>query len=398
MYRMCIISAVERLFPANRRLKGGGAKNGIDAHDRVTVKIRHTVIFTVTGGKGRIMSRNLVETQFSRRTLVKGAAAGAIVTTALPMMSSNVGAKANLKIAFSVPGLNFPFFVAMMALAESHAQQIGGIDFIKLDGQQNGTPSSTKQGGDLEAMIAQKIDGLVVSPNAADALAPYIQEVLDAGIPVVTVDRNVSPDIKTLAHVGADNVEGGRVQGRYLVQILPDGGDIFELEGAPGATPAIDRHKGLHEILDAQDKIKVIFDQTGQFQRALGLSVTEAALEANSSPKAIVCANDDMAFGAIEAASNKNLNIPIIGFDALPEALQAIQAGKEAATIEQLPGEQSSKALDILIAHLRDGKSPEQHDNYLKPILITKDNLGDSESAAAAGITPTGSPEATPAS
>jgi inositol transport system substrate-binding protein len=342
------------------------------------------------------MSNRITDHQISRRTVIQGAAGVAALSLGVGSLRQ-VGAQESLKIAFSVPGLNFPFFVHMMDLAEQHAKEIGGIDFIKLDGQQNGSPSSTKQSNDLEAMIAQKINGLVISPNDANALAPSIQAVIDAGITVVTVDRDVT-DVKTLAHVGADNVKGGEAQGAYLVKILADGGDIFELEGQPGSTPAIDRHKGLHNILDAQDKIKVIFDQTAEFDRAKGLSVTESALEANSSPKAIVCANDDMAFGAIEAASGKNLTIPIIGFDALPEALQNIAAGTQAATVEQFPGKQAATAIDILVAFLRDKKSPDQHDTFLTPIIIDQSNLAEAERAVEAGVAAAGTPAATPAS
>jgi inositol transport system substrate-binding protein len=178
--------------------------------------------------------KSLVETHVSRRTLLKGAAVAG-VATALPVSARQAGAQDTLKIAFSVPGLNFPFFVHMMDLAEAHAKSIGGIEFIRLDGQQDGQPSSTKQSADLEAMIAQGVNGVVISPNDANALAPSIQAVIDAQIPVVTVDRNVT-GATTLAHVGADNVEGGRIQGRYLLELLPDGGDVIELQGQPGAS------------------------------------------------------------------------------------------------------------------------------------------------------------------
>src|SRR5262245_32199693 len=225
----------------------------------------------------------------TRRTVLKGAAAAGVALPFAGRLAGSVGAQAPLKIAFSVPGLNFPFFVHMMDLAKAHAESIGGIEFIPLDGQQNGQPSSTKQSADLEAMIAEKVNGVVISPNDVNALQPAIQAVIDAGIPVVTVDRNVI-GATTLAHVGADNVEGGREQGRYLIEILPDGGDIFELEGAPGASPAIDRDKGLKEIINAQDKIKIVVDQTGQFTREGGLSVTESALAGNPNPKANVAA------------------------------------------------------------------------------------------------------------
>jgi ABC-type sugar transport system substrate-binding protein len=330
----------------------------------------------------------MLEKPMNRRTLIKGAAAAGVMAGAAGMALPAVrpaGAQDNLKIAFSVPGLNFPFFVHMMNLAEQHCKDLGGIEFIPLDGQQNGAPSSTKQTADLEAATAQGIDGLVISPNDVAALAPAIQAVIDAKIPVVTVDRNVT-DVATLAHVGADNVEGGRAQGRYLLEILPDGGDIYELQGQPGATPAIDRHSGLDEILSAQDAVKVVVSQTAEFARDKAVTVFESALAGNPEPKAVVCANDDMAFGVSEVAQAQGLSIPIIGFDALPEALIAINDGTMAATVEQFPGGQSTQAIDILVAFLKDGTEPEEHDTYLTPILINKDNLDAAERAAEAGV------------
>jgi ABC-type sugar transport system substrate-binding protein len=216
---------------------------------------------------------------------------------------------------------------------------------------------------------------------------------------VVTVDRNVEEGVPTLAHVGADNVEGGRIQGRYLLEIFPDGAEIFELQGQPGASAAIDRHAGLEEVLAGQDAVQVIVSQPADFQRAAAVSVVESSLASNPEPAAIVCANDDMAFGAAEVAQANGLEIPIIGFDALPEALIAIQEGRMAATIEQFPGGQAQGAMDILVAFLRDGAEPAEHDTYLTPALITADNLGEAERAEEAGIAPAASPEmeATPA-
>jgi len=335
--------------------------------------------------------KELVEKQVSRRTLLKGAAiAGAAV--ALPVSVRNVAAQDTLKIAFSVPGLNFPFFVHMMDLAEAHAKEIGGIEFIRLDGQENGAPSSTKQSADLEAVVSQGVNGIVISPNDVNALAPAIQAAIDAGVQVVTVDRNVT-DATTLAHVGADNVEGGRAQGRYLLSILAEGA-VIELQGQPGASPAIDRHAGFDEIIKGQDKVTVAASETAEFARAKAVSVLESLLAANPDPKAVVCANDDMAFGAVEALADAGLTIPVIGFDALPEALIAINEGTMAATVEQFPGGQAAGALDIIVAKLRDGKDPETHDTFLVPIIISKENLAAAERAVEAGVVPAASPAA----
>lgn len=338
--------------------------------------------------------KNLAGSGLSRRRLVQGAVAAGTVAV-LPGGFRSVAAQDEpLRIAFSVPGLNFPFFVHMMNLAQAHCDELG-IEMIQLDGQENGAPSSTKQSADLEAVVAQGVDGIVISPNDAAALAPTIQRAIEAGVPVVTVDRNVT-EADTLAHVGADNVRGGELQGEYILGVLPDGGQIYELQGQPGATPAIDRHTGLENVLGAQDAVEVIVSQTANFARNEAVTVFESALAGNPMPDAVVCANDDMAFGVSEVAQANGLTMPIVGFDALPEALVAIQDGNLAATIEQFPGMQATTAIDIMAAYLQDGTEPDAHDTYLEPLLVTADNLAEAERAAEAGIAEAEG-EATPA-
>ncbi len=182
----------------------------------------------------------------------------------------------------------------------------------------------------------------------SQALAPAIQAVIDAGIPVVTVDRAVE-GVETLGHVGADNVRGGEKQGEYLMEILPEGGKIIELQGTVGASPAIDRSAGFNSVIADHPEYEIVFQQTADFLRDQGLTVTEQALQANPDVDAIVAANDDMALGAAEAAAGAGIDVPIIGFDALPEALQAIQDGTLAATVEQWPGRQTAGAMEVLV-------------------------------------------------
>jgi ABC-type sugar transport system substrate-binding protein len=252
------------------------------------------------------MTKDVIDARISRRRLVQVAgAAGVVVAAGLPAAARVAGAQETLRIAFAVPGLNFPFFVHMMNLAQQHAEEIGGIEFLPLDGQEQGRPSSTKQSADVEAAVAQGIQGLVISPNDSAALAPAIQAAIDAGVTVVTVDRNVAGDVPTLAHVGADNVRGGELQGEYVLEILPEGGPIYELQGQPGATPAIDRHAGLEAALAGQDAVTVVVSQTAEFARDRAVQVFESALAGNPEPAAVVCANDDMAFGVSQVAQQQ---------------------------------------------------------------------------------------------
>ena len=280
-----------------------------------------------------------------------------------------------LKIAFSVPDMAFPFFVFMETQVRAQADELGGIEILTLDGQNN----LSKQTADVEAAIAQGVDGLLISPITSDGMAPAVQQAIDAGIPVITIDRSVTGVTGLLAHVGADNVKGGEQQGQAIVDMFPDGATIFELQGTPGASPAIDRSKGLHNIVDPVTAIAVACQQTANFRRPDGLTVTENCLGATPNPDAIVAANDDMALGAIEAVKAANLTTPIIGYDALPEALKAVQEGTLYGTVEQFPGEQSKTALRTLVSSLRDGTAPESDVIYITPKLITQDNINEAE-------------------
>jgi ABC-type sugar transport system substrate-binding protein len=310
-----------------------------------------------------------------RRSVLLAGAVGLAMSALGPAQAAGK----HLTILATVPDMAFPFFVHMMAEVRAEATKLGDIELIESDGQR----SSTKQTADIEAAITKGVDGMFLDPNEVDALAPAVQEAVDANIAVVTVDRRVDKVPGILAHVGADNVKGGEAQGELIMKLFPDGANVMNLQGQSGASPAIDRNKGLHNVLDkAADKYKFVFEDTAGFDRAKGLSMTESALASmQSPPDVIVCANDDMALGALEALKARNLvgNVKLIGFDALPEALGQIRDGNMTATIEQSPGGQARGALDTLVAFLRDGTKPADQVTLLTPIAITKDNLDKAE-------------------
>jgi len=308
--------------------------------------------------------------KYTRRLVVASALALTVVT-------APVASAAEDQILASVPGLTFPFFVHMMNAFKAEAAK-QGMGVIESDGQ----VSSPKQTADVEAAITQGVKGIVISPNEVDAMAPALQQAIDAKIPVVTVDRRVPSVEGILAHVGADNVKGGEAQANLIVAMFPDGATIINLQGQPGASPAIDRNKGLHNILDGMaDKYKIVFEQQAGFDRAKGLAVTEAALSGMAdAPKVIVAANDDMALGAMEAVKSRGLSgIAIIGFDALPEALAQVRDGGLTATIEQFPGQQSALGVQTLVDFIKSGKQPAEKVLLLTPVAVTKDNLNVAE-------------------
>ncbi|OWJ67175.1 substrate-binding domain-containing protein [Inquilinus limosus] len=300
---------------------------------------------------------------------------GAVLAVAVALPAA---AQDKKTILTSVPSLGFPFFVHMMNELKAESQKLG-VASVESDGQN----SAPKQTADVEAALVQKVDGIVISPIDVNAMAPVLSEAVEAGVPVVTIDRRVTGVDGILAHVGADNVLGGEAQAKWLMETYPNGATIVNLQGQPGASPAIDRNKGLHNVLDQhKDKYKFVAEQTANFARDQGLSVTETILAGlQTPPDVIVSANDDMALGALEAVRGRNLQdkIRIIGFDALPEALGSIRDGGLAGTIEQFPGGQSRKAVEVLVDYLKTQKKPDPALILLTPIALTKANLDKAE-------------------
>ena len=186
---------------------------------------------------------------------------------------------------------------------------------------------------------------------------------MKAGIPVATVDRKANTD-QVLVHVGADNVEGGRAAARFIIEKLGGKGTVIELEGTPGASPAIDRKKGFDEVINASPGMRILVSQTADFNRARANDVMENLMQAYPEFDAVFGANDEMIIGAIEAMSSAGIDLATkvtAGFDATPDAFAYMKEGKLGATIDQFPGRQASQALTILVEYIRDKKEPAEN-------------------------------------
>ena len=271
----------------------------------------------------------------------------------------------------------FPWAAFTAKVAQEEGKKLN-VDVLLQDAQ----GSSATQSSNLRNAINQGVDGIVLAPTDVHALVPAVNDVISAHIPIVTIDRYVTGTTQPVPHFGADNVAGGVEQAKYVVDHFPDGAKIILLTGEPGSSPAIDRATGVHETLKAAgDKYRIVAEQTANFARAQGFTVTQNILTAlGTPPDAIIASNDDMALGAVGALAQSGIpkgKVMVVGFDALPDALAKIRDGDLAATVEQLPAEQVETSMKAVVDYVRD-KTPLES-KTLKPILITKDNLNQAE-------------------
>ena len=279
------------------------------------------------------------------------------------------------RIAVSFHNMAEPFFVVMRRELMAEAEALVA-DVNVMDGQAN----SAKQTADVETALVQGVDGIILAPTDVNALTPAVNAVLREGIPILTVDRRVEGADAAVPHIGADNVAGGRLLAQWVVEHFPDGANIVVLVGQPGSSSAIDRTRGIHERLAAAGAAyRIVAEQTANWSRDQGLTVAQSILTSlgAAAPDVIVAENDDMAFGALEALRTAQAAIPVLGFDATPEALRRIRAGEMAATVEQSPSRQIRTALQQIVARIR-GEG-DLSSVSVTPFLITRDNLNEAE-------------------
>ena len=202
---------------------------------------------------------------------------------------------------------------------------------------------ATKQVSDIEDLVAKNVSVIIVNPVDSDAVTGAVQAAVDAGVRVIAVDRVVN-NVEIDCQIASDNVAGAEMATQYIVDTLGEGVKVAELQGISGASAAIDRGAGFHNIADT--KLEVVASQTANFDRTEGMSVMENMLQANGDIRAVFAANDEMALGAVEAIAGAGKDILVVGFDATDDAIAAIKEGRMAATIAQQPALIGSTAVE----------------------------------------------------
>ncbi len=269
-------------------------------------------------------------------------------TVTVPVTVTTQAPPPRLVLALLVSNLGNPYFVALRdgavrAVEELRAKGVP-VELVVHDAKDD--PSL--QISQIEAVVGARVSAVLINPVHMEAVQPALRRAVELGIPVVTTDRDVVERALRVAFIGTDNVMGAEQAARELIRALEASGKpapwrVVILNGIPGTTAAEDRKKGFHNVLDPlvkQGKVVIVAEEVAHFRRDLGLSVTESIL-ARGRFDALIAANDEMALGAIQAIEGAGLrpgaDIIVVGYDAIPDAVEAVRAGKMFATIAQSP-------------------------------------------------------------
>ncbi|MDN6291623.1 MAG: substrate-binding domain-containing protein, partial [Tetragenococcus halophilus] len=237
----------------------------------------------------------------------------------------------DITIGLSVSTLNNPFFGQLeKGVVETAEEQ--GSTVQTVDAQDD----TATQINDIDDLIQQDVDILLINPVDSDSIVPAVESANDANIPVITLDRS-SSDGEVITLIASDNVEGGEMAAKYIVDSVGEDANVVQIEGVPGASATNERGEGFNNV--AEDQLNVLESQSGNFNRSEGLDVMENLLQSHSDIDAVFSQNDEMALGAIEALESAGLDddVMVIGFDGNDDAIQSVEDGDLDGTVAQQP-------------------------------------------------------------
>ncbi len=254
-----------------------------------------------------------------------------IIFMAMVLMPGLSFAAEKLVFGLSISTQVNPFYKAMADGVKDQAQKMGIEAYVlsaddKLD----------KQISDVEDLIQKKIDVLLINATQAGAQA-VIEKAAKANIKVITLQRQI-PSPAVSSHIGTDNVVIGSLGAEWIASRLGGKGNVVVLEGIPGAASSEDRKKGAAKVFPKYSGIKIVSQQTAEYDRAKALHVMENILQAQPNIDAVYCFNDEMAMGAMSAVkASKRTGIMITGMDANKDAVAAVKKGDLTMTMALPP-------------------------------------------------------------
>jgi ribose transport system substrate-binding protein len=209
----------------------------------------------------------------------------------------------------------------------------------------------------VERAIAERPDAAVFVPVHATAMREPARRLVAAGIPTVNYLNRLTVG-EFVTFVGSDDYELARQIAAYLFRHIGGKGDIVILEGVPAAVTSQERLRGYHDAVRESPGIRVVASRAADYQLETARRVTAELLAGLPRVDGMLCANDVMALGAIEALEAAGRRAPLVGVNALPEAIAAIKSGKLVATVSFDAMHISSIATEAAIRHLRGERVP----------------------------------------
>jgi ribose transport system substrate-binding protein len=238
------------------------------------------------------------------------------------------------RIAVVISTLNNPWFVVLANTARDEAVK-RGYEATIFDSQND----PAREAAHFENLVAAGYGAVLFNATDAEGSVANALRAQRAGVPVFTMDREINSTQAAVSQVLSDNYAGAVNVGQYFVAQLGEKGRYVELLGLVGDNNTWNRSKGFHSVVDRYPNLKMVAQQSADFDRSRALEIMESILQAQPNIDAVFCGNDAMALGAYQAllGSGRAGKVKVFGFDGSDDAIRSILDGKLAATAMQYP-------------------------------------------------------------
>lgn len=279
-----------------------------------------------------------------------------------------------VKIGVSIANFDDTFLTYMVdgmkAYAAEHSDKID-IEFV------DAKEDMAKQMDQVENFLVQQKDAIIVVPVDTSAAGPLTSAAKADGVPLVYVNRNPGDLPEGTYYVGSEEVVAGRLQMEFLVENMGEEGKVAILMGKLDNEGAIKRTEGNKEVASGYPGIEIVEEQTGKWQRNEGMMVTEDWLNKYGDElDAILCNNDDMALGAVQALKDFGRDdVMVLGVDATPDGIAALEAGTLSATVFQDAAGQGGGGVEV--AYMAATGEFVTTETWIPFQLVTPENVAD---------------------
>lgn len=288
-----------------------------------------------------------------------------------PSASGTKEAAAPGRVAVVVSTLNNPWFVVLAEAARERAQELG-YTAVVFDSQND----PAKESQHFDNLIASGYRAVLFNCTDAKGSIANVRRARAAGIPVFCMDREIEANDAAVSQILSDNYSGCVALGQYFVEQVGEQGKYIELLGIVADTNTWNRSRGFHSVVDRFPGLKMVAQQSADFDRTRALEVLETLLQAHPDIDAVFCGNDAMAMGAYQAllAAGKAGRVKVFGFDGADDVVRAIAEGKITATVMQFPKVMARTAAENADRYIKGERSFPQR-TPVAVELVTRDNV-----------------------
>ncbi|WP_210529298.1 sugar ABC transporter substrate-binding protein [Rubellimicrobium arenae] len=289
---------------------------------------------------------------------------------ALALTAGAAGAQEVDRIGLAVANLQANFFNQIKQSVEAYAGE-KGIEVITVDARGDG-PTQVNQ---IQDLLTQDIDALIYIPAGAAAATVPVEMANEAGVPVITVDRNPE-GAPGKTFIATDSVTSAYEVCKHLIGLAGGEGQMIIVHGQKGTTPEVDRSEGCSKALAENPGVSVVAEQwSNMWSQDEGFQITQNLLQANPDVTMIFAQADALALGAAQAVQVADLpqEIHVAGFDGDTAALEALRDGVFDVTATQQTQLMGRLAVDSAISIVGGQEVPAEQ--LQAATLTTKDNV-----------------------